>query len=258
MLGCPKHLSQTSRSHAPVRLLSALLAGILGLTTFPGDAAAPTQVCDQNCFRTLKRCSLIDADCVTRSMAQVPRITACVVARAECKFRLGLYQLYMGRVSWGVSMSPLPASYIQALAPHFPNVNLTQVRVGYSSRQPDQNATTDCNNIYFNDRKMVRQVVDGSLWVGFTEGRPDPEKTSLDWLLHELRHVEQCREWGGREVYALRWMQDMTLAALRQMSLQHTQIHNDQVMERDADQVALAVLRRLGPDLDSRGQLVGR
>jgi len=237
------------------RLVLSLVAGLLSLSAFPEEVAVGNKRCDQQCLKTLERCSLIDAACVVQSVAQVPRITSCTLARAECKIRLGLYQLYMERMSWGVSMSPLPRHYLRALAPHFPGMDLSQVRVGYSSRQPDNNATTDCKNIYFNDREMVRQVVKGTLWVGFTGGKPDPEKSNLDWLLHELRHVEQCQQWGGRDVYALRWMQDLTHAVLRQMSFEHHQIHNDQAMEKDADRVAFDVLQRLAQSINERGQI---
>ena len=251
----------TVGSKTPVRaarLALSLVVGLLSLSAFPEEVAVSHQSCDRKCMRTLQRCSLIDASCLVQSVAQVPRITSCTLARAECKIRLGLYQLYMGRMSRGVSMHPLPGHYLRALAPHFPAMDLSQVRIGYSSRQPDNNATTDCKNIYFNDHKMVRRIVKGILWVGVVDGKPDPEQTNLDWLLHELRHVEQCQEWGGRDAYALRWMQDLTQAVLRQMSWQHHQIHNDQAMEKDADRVSLEVLQRLASSIDERGQIRSR
>ena len=237
------------------RLSLSLVVGFLGISAFPGEVAVVERTCDHNCFQNVQVCQSIDAACVLQSMAQVPRITSCTLARAECKLRLGLYQLYMERMAWGVSMHPLPQHYLRELAPYFPGMDLSQVRVGYSDRQPEHNATTDCKNIYFNDPQMVRQVIKGTLWVGLTDGKPDPEKTNMDWLFHELRHVEQCREWGGRDAYALRWMQDLSRAVMRQMSLEHHLIHNDQAMEKDADRVALDVLQKLAPVINERGQI---
>ena len=257
MLSTDRYTGHRTLTRA-ARLFLSLVVGLFSISAFPGEVAMDNKACDRKCLQTLERCSIIDAACLVQSVAQVPRMASCTLARAECKIRLGLYQLYMGRMSWGVNMSPLPGHYLQALAPHFPGMDLSQVRVGYSSRQPDNNATTDCKNIYFNDLKMVRQVMKGTLWMGLTDGKPDAEKTNMDWLLHELRHVEQCQEWGGRDAYALRWMQDLTRAVFRQMSLEHQMIHNDQAMEKDADRVALEVLQKLAPVINERGQITYR
>lgn len=238
-----------------VRLLVSMVAGLLCLAAQPGEVALSHQDCDTRCQRV--SCDSIDLKCMFKSVTQLPSLTSCTVARTECKIRLGLYRLYMGNMAWGVNMHSLPDHYLHALAPHFPGVDLTQVRVGYSDRQPHNNATTDCKNIYFNDSIMVRQVVQGTLFIGSTDGRPDPEKTNMDWLLHELRHVEQCQQWGGRDAYALRWMSDVSQAMVRQMSFEQQAIHADQAMEKNADRVAYQVLQKLAPAMDSQGYIRG-
>ncbi len=236
-----------------VRLLVSMVAGLLCLAAQPGEVALSPNNCDKRCEPT--SCRPLDLGCLFRSVTRIPSLTSCTVARTECKIRLGLYRLYISNMAWGVSMHRLPDHYLNVLAPHFPGVDLTQVNIGFSDRQPHNNATTDCKNIYFNDAVMVRQAVQGTLFIGSTNGRPDPEKTNMDWLLHELRHVEQCQLWGGRDTYALRWMHDMSQAMVRQMSLEQQSIHADQAMEKDADRVAYQVLQKLAPAIDRRGYI---
>jgi hypothetical protein len=226
------------------------------LTVLPCTARADSPACDRRCDQILESCSLDDLGCVARNVTRLPQVAACNLAEADCEGRLGLYRLYMQRVARDVALYPLPRAYVQVLDPYYPSVRLNRVRIGFSGRQPDYNATTDCTKIYFNDPEIVGQIVNGALTVGISRRRPDPDRTRLDWLLHELRHVEQCQEWGGRDHYALRWMEDVTGAMLKSMTLRHEVIHANQAMEKDADRVAAWVLARLTHNVDAHRRLV--
>lgn len=242
-------------SRPAVRAALSLLSLALLLAT-PGTAGAVSPACDRACHRMLELCQPTDAACAGRNLLKLPQVAVCGVAQAECQAKLRIYRAYMDHIAQGTTRFTLRRRYVALLNPYFPGVDLSQVRIAYSPRQPAHNATTDCLNIYVNDPVMVTQTVLGTLPVGLTEGAPDPVRTQLDWLLHELRHVEQCKLWGGRDHYALRWMQDVAGAMVRRLSVRYDEVHADQAMERDADLVAGQVLARLSNNIDVWGQLV--
>jgi len=181
---------------------------------------------------------------------------SCPGARDTCDLDLTLYRVYMDRLSRGVKVRPLHPRYVRVLAPHYPGLDLTRVRLGYSPRQPLRNATTDCLNIYFNDAEAVARFVEGESRLYFRGGAPDPDSTHVDWLLHELRHAEQCMEAGGREGYARRWFQELShQGLLRLVRGSQQQLHDAMEMEADADAVAERVLASLHSNVDARSNL---
>lgn len=151
---------------------------------------------------------------------------------ADCQAKVAAYQGYMANLGRDVPLSSLPALYVELLKPLYPNVDLRTVQFGFSNRQQPNNATTDCSRIYFNGEDYVRKLAAGTL-------RNDERQNPL-WLYHELRHTEQCVEWGGRDFFAARWFKDFQIGLI-QTRLQRdpqafmTEVHDRQPMEVDAN-----------------------
>ena len=155
-----------------------------------------------------------------------------------CRTKYALYRAYMTVLGAETHLHRLPEVYIDRLASYFPNVDLRLVRFGFSDNQPANNATTDCLDIYFNDREMVDLLRAGSSDIDW------------HWLLHELRHTEQCAELGSREDYAKRWFRDLEIAVLAWELVQDPidflgEIHDRMPMEQDADERATQVGQQL-------------
>jgi hypothetical protein len=146
-----------------------------------------------------------------------------------CQGKYAIYQTYMAVLGAGVSLHSLPDVYVEEIQPMYPHVDLRSVRFGYSSQQPSDNATTDCDRIYFNDAAYVERLRRAEL----------SESEEWDWLLHELRHTEQCRELGGRQAYAERWFRDLEISLLvtrlANPAQYFTWLHDNMPMEDDAD-----------------------
>jgi len=226
------------------------LAAIISLAAAPTPTPAAISGETQTSTNQL-HCGL------TRLMCKVAtgEEEACPETAQSCGIDLTLYRIYMARLGKGVELRPLHPRYVQVLAPFYPGLELGQVRLGYSPRQPLRNATTDCRKIYFNDERAVELFVKGRAQVHYREGQPDPDSTHVDWLLHELRHAEQCMELGGREAYARRWFSELARSGLMMLKGESQLLHDAMIMEEDADAVAEEVLQSLGNNLDAWGEL---
>lgn len=141
-----------------------------------------------------------------------------------------LYKSYMLQLDAGVQKKSLPANYITVLAPFFTPANINNWQFGYSSRQPEGNATTDCSVTYFNDQAFVEKLAAGTLST-------DAE---FRWLFHELQHFVQCTLLGNRDAYAQMWFGQMDAAFIRDNDL--ATIHDRLPMESLADARAIIVL----------------
>jgi hypothetical protein len=148
-----------------------------------------------------------------------------------CADKYWIYQAYMDFMEFGVSVHPLPQEYVDLLQPLYPKIDLRSYRFGYSNRQPPANATTDCDQTFFNDEGFVNRLRDGTLTDDDANG------AGWYWLLHELQHVQQCTELGGRRNFAERWFRDLELSIL----VTHLDdpsffddLHNHMPMEEDA------------------------
>ena len=178
-----------------------------------------------------------------------PTDLACNAAVALCEARIRAFDVYMDQIDTGQPKYALPAVYQDVLRPHYPQVNLAEVRFAFSDQQPPDNATTDCNNIYFNDASYV---------TALRNADPNPR---LLWLLHELTHPEQCAAAGGREGYAKRWWNELEAAVrasgetvnvlqpleqlVKQIGELYARVHSTMPMEQAADAKAEAVLADL-------------
>lgn len=174
---------------------------------------------------------------------------ACNAAAALCELKLRAFEVYAQQIDAGQPKHALPPIYRDVLREHYPDADLEQVRFAFSDQQPPDNATTDCNDMYFNNASYVAALRDAG---------PNPKWA---WLLHELTHVEQCARGGGREQYALRWWSEIETAVrdsgetidvfqtteelARQLRALYVRVHGAMPMERAADAKAEAVLAKL-------------
>jgi hypothetical protein len=169
---------------------------------------------------------------------------------SDCQGKLAAYKTYMANLSRDVPLHSLPAIYVDLLKPLYPNVDLSTVRFGYSNRQQTHNATTDCNRIYFNSDDYVKKLAAGAV--------PNTNDQNPLWLYHELRHTEQCAEWGGRDFYAAQWFKDFGLAVVQTQLQANPQafmkdVHDKQAMEVDANARMRVVEKALPDGLTAQG-----
>jgi hypothetical protein len=173
----------------------------------------------------------------------------CRAELALCQAKISAYAIYMDQIDTGQPKYPLPEIYQEILRPHYPQVDFGKIRFAYSDQQPPDNATTDCDVIYFNDARYVSALRDAG---------PNDRWT---WLLHELEHPAQCAAAGGREGYAKRWWSELETAVresgetidllqsteqlAKQLQGLYVRVHASMPMERAADARAEAVLQEL-------------
>jgi hypothetical protein len=178
-----------------------------------------------------------------------PEDLSCRAAVAVCELKIRAFEIYMEQIDTGQPKYPLPEIYQEVLRPHYPQANLAEVRFAFSDQQPPDNATTDCNDIYFNDASFVEAL------------RSAGPNRKLLWLLHELAHPEQCAASGGRKGYAKRWWDELEAAVrasgetidlfqsteelAKQLRKLYARVHGTMPMEQAADAKAAAVLESL-------------
>jgi hypothetical protein len=193
-------------------------------------------------------------------LAKLPALPAVSITRVEGG-AAGENRTYAGRAEVlrvqgqnvgmaGNTAAGEAALIVDLLKPHYPNVDLTTVRFGYSNRQQPHNATTDCNRIYFNGEDYVRKLAAGAL--------ANTKEQNPLCLYHELRHTEQCAEWGGHEFYAAQWFKDFNLAVVQTQLQANPQafmndVHDKQGMEVDANARMRVVEKALPDGLSAQG-----
>ena len=204
-----------------------LATGGSGAPPGVGAAGPPSPACAQLC----RECEpgpgdVPDLSCIAESLS-------CRTQRTLCEAKLAAYRAQMDQLGAGVELSSLPTAYLRILAPFYPRLDLATVRFGVSPRQPPDNAITDCDRIYFARSEFVERLRLGELRA----------TTDWLWLLHELRHAEQCASLGGRDAYAVRWLDELGLSFLSDADL--ATLHDRIPMEGDADRRAEIVLAEL-------------
>jgi len=185
-------------------LVSAAL--VLLAASASGTALAVSEACERDCGRVDLPCQDLER---------------------KCELKLNSYRTFMDQIGFNVTLHSLPALYVELLRPHYPGVDLSTVRFGFS-RGLARGAMTDCDKIYFADESYVDKVRNGTLGAGDEPGL----------LYHELTHTEQCAQRGGRDFYAVMWWNELT-PALIQAALQGTLdpgvVHDLMPMEEDAN-----------------------
>jgi len=209
------------------RLTLVVIIGAVGETTMRAQGPFINPVCKESC-------ALTDLACMTREQT--------------CQLKLDAYYTYMAQLGAGVTLHRLPSLYVELLQKHYSGA-LTEVRFGFSDRQPGTKATTDCSVIYFSSgapSNFVNKLKDGLLSTD--------QEFSL--LLHELRHFSQCKIIGGRDSYAKMWFGHFTVSFLQQGTLDPKALHDGMPMEKDAISAASDFLKKTATIRDANGILV--
>jgi hypothetical protein len=157
------------------------------------------------------------------------------------------YRTWFLHVGTGARMTSLPQWLQNQFRPYFGATLLTQVRFGASNHVFQDNAMTDCKNIYFPaGNGIVAAIRNGQI---FDDSLRSPG-TGLHWLLHELTHARQCDQVGGRTKYAVMWFTQVRLSLLRKILSNVSQVTSDESksihdlmpMEAAADRYADRIL----------------
>ena len=204
---------------------ASLVLGFIFAIALPASVSAAAGTCPSSC---------------------APADLVCNAAVALCETKIRAFDVYMAQIDTGQPKYPLPAVYQEILRPHYPQVDFEKIRFAFSDQQPPDNATTDCNRIYFNDAAHVDALRNAG---------PNPKWL---WLLHELTHAEQCAASGDREKYALRWWRELETAVresgetidvfqtteqlVKQLQALYLRVHAAMPMEQAADAKAETVL----------------
>lgn len=158
------------------------------------------------------------------------------------------YDLYFAHVASGktVDKQALRASVASRLQPHY-RFDLKQARIAESNRTTKWKkgawvAMTNCKTIWFPaGSDMVTKIQSETLDDG-----------ELEWFAHELQHVEQCFEKGGRRNYAKMWFGQVPTTWITLITngkpgdVQGDGLHDAMPMEADADRKGSTVRRALG------------
>lgn len=206
-----------------ILIFAVVLAVGIPLTSQAQFGVVPA--CNMNCGSP-KLCNPLDQSCLNDNA----EVTSCQAEQASCQAKFVMYDAYLTQMGLGVTLHNLPALYRDILDPHYPAANLSQVQFGYSNRQPPNNATADCDKIYYNNSSFVDDKRQGDL---DSEGE-------FKWMLHELAHFEQCRQVGSRDAFAKMWWDHLSETDLQSMieTGSWDQVHDQMQMEADADDKA--------------------
>jgi hypothetical protein len=188
----------------------------------------------------------IDVECLKRFGLTV---TECLSKQTTCQAKLEMYKAYMLQLGMGVTQRSLPSLYVQILAPHFPQANISGWRFGFADRQPPNNATTDCTISYYNSNEMVNKMRQGELSTN----------SWITWMLHEMSHYQQCMQKGGRDYYARMWFDHLSEAVFRNylQAFDFKALHDRMELEVNAERNAQSILNTLtNCCIDVRNKLV--
>ena len=75
---------------------------------------------------------------------------------------------------------------------HYPSLDVERIRFGKVGNTPSSTCITDCYDVYCDQDSVLDEVKSGRVESGLL-------------IFHELTHVEQCQQLGGREAYAKFW-----------------------------------------------------
>jgi hypothetical protein len=159
---------------------------------------------------------------------------------SSCLGKVDVYNGIVGFATIGADTpSPLPPAYRALLREYYPNVDLANIRTAFAPNMKlRQWNFTDCDKIYFIDPDLAGRVKNGALTA----------QSDIRVLVHELRHTEQCVEWGGRDLFAARWYDE---------SFGNFGIHDNMPMEMDASARASSVIANFPAGLFPPVRLLG-
>jgi hypothetical protein len=124
----------------------------------------------------------------------------------------------------GEADTAIPEHLHPFLKKHY-SIDLTSVRFGHVTRIKGAACLTDCTKIYCNSQPMIDGVRDGYGWI--------------TTHFHELQHVQQCKDVGGRKDYAKMWFKQFAGSALKALFKKDPasfsdEVHDNMPMEKNA------------------------
>ena len=151
--------------------------------------------------------------------------------------------------TWALLTGLISAAALLAAPGAFASHDAACQLLGTSGQRPKSVACNPRQNC-FNGEDHVRKLAAGAL--------ANTKEQNPLWLYHELRHTEQCAEWGGREFYAAQWFKDFNLAVVQTQLQANPQafmndVHDKQGMEVDANARMRVVEKALPDGLSARG-----
>lgn len=151
--------------------------------------------------------------------------------------------LYDGYKAWmrkweGKADTPLPPLLASFVKEHYPRIDVSKVRFGYVSSTPSSTCITDCSHVYCDDHSVIDAIKRGVI-----------PQDDADLVFHELTHVEQCAEQGGREAYAKFWFKNLPTGFFNAIDGDikdefKDDLHDQMPMEKDAEKKGAAVATR--------------
>ena len=124
----------------------------------------------------------------------------------------------------GEADTAIPEHLHPFLKKHY-SIDLASVRFGHVTRIKGATCLTDCTKIYCNSQPMIDGVRDGYGWIATH--------------FHELQHVQQCKDVGGRKDYAKMWFKQFAGSALKAIFKKDPasfsdEVHDNMPMEKNA------------------------
>jgi hypothetical protein len=133
------------------------------------------------------------------------------------------YKSFFSQVEGKANMA-IPEHLHPFLKKHY-TFDPASVRFGDVSKISGATCITDCNKVYCTPKNLIDQVRDGYNWQPIH--------------FHELQHVQQCTNVGGRENYAKMWFKQIPGAVLKAIFTKDgdkfgQEVHDKMPMEKDA------------------------
>lgn len=130
-------------------------------------------------------------------------------------------EVHKGANVWNLSVNhPVVKEYNNKHASRL-GVNFVDVRFYHNPNLDNDTAVADCDDVYFPRKNLT-------------------VNNDMDWFLHEMTHVKQCQDLGGRKKYGVYWFKNL-FAVLGLDTLKLTSfkaIHDAMPMEKEADECA--------------------
>jgi len=108
-------------------------------------------------------------------------------------------------------------------------------------------AVTDCKTIYLPENSRIHWLVSGYIPFG-------TDDSAWKWLLHEMKHANQCSDLGSRKAYGVYWFENLISVGvisfqelmLGTFFLDPIDFHDDMPMEKDAESYANKIVKGSG------------
>ncbi len=177
-------------------------------------------------------------------------VMAIKTATQAYKPHVWAYLAYFKTVSAGAKKRSLPPKVKSEISKYFPKNVLNTVKYASSKHTWGGNAMTDCSTIYFSSKSgkgMVTAINKPEYLFDGGHGN------ALHLLLHEIGHVKQCIDWGGRLNYADKWFSQVPISVqaeiIENAGLPYAKmkaVHDRMPMEKQTENRANSIMSGLG------------